>query len=173
MLELRLVRALIGLNGHLLEAMAKDGTIDRLTGERLRQIREAPNPVKLSSQFAGRKPVPSGYNFSLPGNLVMYLMLNLMVFGGAAMAGSRRSGIIKRLMTSAASRLEIVLGKIYGNTLLGAAQVIFFLLLGKYVFHVNLGSEPAGSHIAPADPGLGGGGAGGAGGIVPVPAKTG
>ncbi len=141
MLELRLVRALIGLNGHLLEAIAQDGKIETLTAERLRQIREAPNPVKLESHFAGRKPVPSGYNFSLPGNLVMYLMLNLMVFGGAAMAACRRNGIIKRLTTSAASRLEIVLGKIYGNTLLGVAQILYFLLLGKFVFHVNLGAN--------------------------------
>jgi ABC-type multidrug transport system permease subunit len=141
LLELRLVRALIGLNGHLLEAIAQDGTIESLTGERLRGIREAPNPVKLESHFAGRKPVPSGYNFSLPANLVMYLVLNLMVFGGAAMAACRRNGIIKRLTTSAASRLEIVLGKIYGNTLLGAAQIVYFLLLGKFVFHMNLGAN--------------------------------
>jgi ABC-2 type transport system permease protein len=46
-----------------------------------------------------------------------------------------------RLMTSAASPLEIVLGKIYGNSLLGAAQIVYFLLLGKFVFHVNLGAN--------------------------------
>ncbi len=141
MLELRLARALVGLNGHLLEAVAKDGTISGLTEQRLREIREAPNPVSLNSHFAGRKPVPSGYNFSLPGTLVMYLMLNLLVFGGTSMAASRRNGIIRRLTTSAASPLEIVLGKIYGNTLLGAAQIVFFLLLGKFVFHVNLGEN--------------------------------
>jgi len=141
LLELRLARALIGLNGHLLEAITREGTIATLTEERLREIRETPNPVKLNSHFAGRRPVPSGFNFSLPGNLVMYLMLNLLVFGGASMAASRRNGILRRLTTSAASRLEIVLGKIYGNTLLGAAQVVFFLLLGKFVFHVNLGAN--------------------------------
>lgn len=141
MLDLRLTRALIGLNGHLLEAAAKDGTIETLTGRRLREIRETPNPVNLNSHFAGRKPVPSGYNFSLPGNLVMYLMLNLLVFGGAGMAATRRNGIIRRLMTSAASRWEIVLGKIYGNTLLGAAEIAFFLFLGKFVFKVNLGAN--------------------------------
>jgi ABC-type multidrug transport system permease subunit len=141
LLELRLTRALIGLNSHLLEASARDGTIETLTGPRLRDIQQAPNPVKLNARFAGRKPVPSGYNFSLPGNLVMYLTLNLLVFGGTAMAASRRNGIIKRLMTSGASRLEIVLGKIYGNTLLGAAQVVYFLFLGKFVFRVNLGAN--------------------------------
>jgi ABC-type multidrug transport system permease subunit len=144
LLELRLTRALIGLNGHLLEAASQDGALATLTEPRLREIREAPNPVRLDAHFAGRKPVPSGFNFSLPGNLVMYLMLNLLVFGGTAMAAARRNGIIKRLFISAASRLEIVLGKIYGNTLLGAAQIAYFLLLGKFVFHVNLGANLSG-----------------------------
>ncbi len=141
LLELRLTRALIGLNGHLLEAVTRDGTRATLTGPRLREIREAPNPVKLNSHFGGRKPLPSGFNFSLPGNLVMYLMLNLLIFGGTSMAGARRNGVIKRLMTSAASRREIVMGKIYGNTLLGAAQVAYFLMIGKFVFRVNLGAN--------------------------------
>src|SRR5208283_1446390 len=56
MLELRLTRALIGLNGHLLEAAAKDGMLETLTEQRLREIREAPNPVTLDAHFAGRKP---------------------------------------------------------------------------------------------------------------------
>jgi ABC-type multidrug transport system permease subunit len=141
MLDLRLIRALIGLNGHLLEAAAMDGTMAELTEQSLNEIREAPDPVHLDSRFAGRKPVPSGFNFSLPGNLVMYLMLNLLIFGGTSMAASRRNGILKRLTMSGASRLEIVLGKIYGNTLLGGAQIVFFLLLGKFVFHVNLGAN--------------------------------
>jgi ABC-2 type transport system permease protein len=141
MLELRLTRALIGLNGHLLEAIGRDGTAGNLTEADLREIRDAPNPVNLNSHFAGRRPVPSGFNFSLPGNLVMYLMLNLLIFGGTSMASSRRSGILRRLTTSGASRLEIVVGKIYGNALLGGAQIIYFLLLGKFVFHVNLGAN--------------------------------
>jgi ABC-2 type transport system permease protein len=141
MLDLRLIRALIGLNGHLLEEVAVDGTMADLTEQSLNEIREAPDPVHLDSRFAGRKPVPSGFNFSLPGNLVMYLMLNLLIFGGTSMAASRRNGILKRLTMSGASRLEIILGKIYGNTLLGGAQIVYFLLLGKFVFHVNLGAN--------------------------------
>jgi len=141
MLDLRLTRALIGLNGHLLEAAGMDGTMAELTEQSLNEIRNAPDPVHLDSRFAGRKPVPSGFNFSLPGNLVMYLMLNLLIFGGTSMAASRRSGILKRLTMSGASRLEIVLGKIYGNALLGGAQIVYFLLLGKFAFHVNLGAN--------------------------------
>ena len=45
MLDLRLTRALIGLNGHLLEAAGMDGTMAELTEQSLNEIRNAPDPV--------------------------------------------------------------------------------------------------------------------------------
>jgi ABC-type multidrug transport system permease subunit len=39
------------------------------------------------------------------------------------------------------TRGEIVFGKIYGLMLLGVVQILFFLALGKFVFHVNLGAN--------------------------------
>ena len=93
-----------------------------------------PNPVSLNATFAGRKPVPSGFNFSLPGNLVMYLMMNLLIFGGATIAAERRNGVIKRLMVHPVTRLELVMGKIYGLMLLGIVQIVFFLAAGNSCF---------------------------------------
>ena len=100
-----------------------------------------PNPVSLNASSPGRKPVPSGFNFSLPGNLVMYLMMNLLIFGGATIAAERRNGVIKRLMVHPVTRLELVMGKIYGLMLLGVVQILFFLAVGKFLFHVNLGAN--------------------------------
>jgi len=85
--------------------------------------------------------VPSGFNFSLPGNLVMYLMMNLLIFGGATVAAERRNGVIKRLMVHPVTHLEIVMGKIYGLMLLGLVQILFFLAIGRFLFHVNLGAN--------------------------------
>jgi ABC-type multidrug transport system permease subunit len=97
--------------------------------------------VSLEAKFAGRKPVPSGFNFSLPGNLVMYLMMNLLIFGGSTIAAERRNGVIKRIMVHPVTRLELVMGKIYGLMLLGLVQILFFLAVGKFLFHVNLGAN--------------------------------
>jgi ABC-2 type transport system permease protein len=141
LIEVRLVRALIAMNGHLLEAATATNQPGLLTEEKLRAVMAAPNPVSLNATFAGRKPVPSGFNFSLPGNLVMYLMMNLLIFGGATVAAERRNGVIKRLMVHPLTRLELVTGKIYGLMLLGAAQILFFLAVGKFLFHVNLGAN--------------------------------
>jgi ABC-2 type transport system permease protein len=141
LVELRVLRALIAMNGHLLEAAGPDTNAPDWTEARLRSVMASPNPVRLESRFAGRKPVPSGFNFSLPGNLVMYVMMNLLIFGGTTMAAERRNGVLRRLMVCPIRRLELVMGKIYGLVLLGLVQILFFLVLGKFAFHVNLGAN--------------------------------
>ena len=141
LIELRLVRALIAMNGHLLQAATATNEPGTISEGKLRQIMAEPNPVSLNAQFAGRKPVPSGFNFSLPGNLVMFLMMNLLIFGGATMSAERSNGVIKRLMACPVARLELVMGKIYGLILLGLTQILFLLVAGKFLFHVNLGAN--------------------------------
>jgi ABC-type multidrug transport system permease subunit len=71
----------------------------------------------------------------------MYLMMNLLIFGGATVAAERRNGVIKRFLVHPVRRGEIVMGKIYGLMLLGAVQIGFFLTLGRFVFGVNLGAN--------------------------------
>ncbi len=144
LIELRLVRALIAMNGHLLEAATQTNGGSAITEDKLRAVMAAPNPVTLNAHFAGRKPVPSGYSFSLPGNLVMYLMMDLLIFGGVTLASERQRGVIKRLMVHPLSRVELVMGKIYGLMLLGGIQIVFLLLAGKFLFHVNLGANVPG-----------------------------
>jgi ABC-type multidrug transport system permease subunit len=141
LIEMRMVGALIGMNGHLLEAATATNAPGTISEGTLREIMAGPNPVSLNARFAGRKPVPSGFNFSLPGNLVMFLMMNLLIFGGATVAAERRNGVIKRLMACPVTRREIVLGKIYGLILLGLAQIFFLLAAGKFLFHINLGAN--------------------------------
>jgi ABC-type multidrug transport system permease subunit len=141
LIEARLVRALIAMNGHLLEAATQTNHPGGFTESQLREIMGRPNPVSLDAKFAGRKPVPTGFNFSLPGNLVMYLMMNLLIFGGATVSAERRNGVIRRLMVLPVTHLELVLGKIYGLMLLGGVQILFFLTVGKFIFHVTLGAN--------------------------------
>ena len=140
-IEVRLVRALIAMNSHLLETATQTGGPPAVTEEKFRAVMNTPNPVSLDVRFAGRKPVPSGFNFSLPGNLVMYLMMNLLLFGGATMAAERRNGVIKRLMVHPVARGELVTGKIYGLMLLGVVQILFFLAVGRFALGVSLGAN--------------------------------
>ena len=141
LIEVHLVRALIAMNGHLMETAAETNAAGTFTEAQLRSILAKPDQVSLKVSFAGRKPVPSGFNFSLPGNLVMYLMMNLLIFGGSTIAAERRNGVIKRFMVHPVTHLQIVTGKIYGLMLLGGVQILFLLTAGKLLFHVNLGAN--------------------------------
>jgi ABC-type transport system involved in cytochrome c biogenesis permease component len=137
MVELRLVRALIVMNSLLVEHAIANPAAAPTEGA-LRVLLERENPVSLRSSFAGRKPMPVGFNQSLPGNLVMYLLLNLMVFGGASVAAERRNGVMRRLMTQPARKGELVMGKVCGLILLGMVQVAIFLAIGQFLLGVNI-----------------------------------
>jgi ABC-type multidrug transport system permease subunit len=141
LIELRLIRAIVAMNSHLFELASRgNGPINEVE---LRALAKAENPVSLESQFAGRNPIPSGFNQSLPGTLVQFLMMNLMIFGGASVAGERAEGVMRRLAVYPIRRWELVIGKVYGRFLLGVVQIAFFLLLGQFLFKVNLGNNLA------------------------------
>ena len=44
-------------------------------------------------------------------------------------------------MVHPVTKFELVQGKIYGLMLLGVVQILFFLAVGKFLFHVNLGAN--------------------------------
>lgn len=137
LIELRLIRAIVALNSHLFELASRNaGPINE---PELRALAQAENPVSLKAQFAGRNPIPAGFNQSLPGTLVQFLIMNLMIFGGASIAGERSDGVLRRLAVHPIRRWELVVGKVYGRFLLGLVQIVFFLLLGQFIFKVNLG----------------------------------
>lgn len=140
LVELRVWRALVALNSALVEHAAENGHTQP-TEEGLRAIRQRADPVALKAEFAGRRPIPSGYGLSLPGNLVMYLMMNLLIFGGATVAWERRSGVLRRMRVQPISQGGLVAGKLYGLMLLGMAQVTVFLLMGRFLFKVNVGDQ--------------------------------
>jgi len=139
LIELRLIRAVVAMNSHLFELASRNK--EPLNETDLRALAKAENPVLLKAQFAGRNPTPSGFNQSLPGTLVQFLMMNLLIFGGASVAGERADGVLRRLAVYPIRRWELVIGKVYGRFLLGGVQIVFFLLLGQFLFKVNLGQN--------------------------------
>jgi ABC-2 type transport system permease protein len=130
MVELRLLRGVVALNSHLLE---QSGSGNPPTEEAILKLRENPDPVSLKVSFGTRKAIPAGYNQSVPGILVMFTMMNLLIFGGATLAGERREGVIRRLMVQPLNRYELILGKIAGLLLLGAVQIVFLLVAARFL----------------------------------------
>lgn len=141
LIELRLVRAILALNSYLIELVTRQGEAARTNAAAWAAVRARENPVRLEARFAGRQPIPTGFSFSLPGIMVMYLIMNLTVFGGTALAADRRNGVLRRCHALAVRRGELVAGKLYGLLLLGAVQIAFLLLVGRFVLGVPLGAN--------------------------------
>lgn len=141
LVELRLLRAVMAMNAHLIELVSRYGRTAVTNEWAWRSVLSLEDPVRLESRFAGRRPVPSGFNFSLPGILVMYLLMNLTVFGGASLAAERRYGVLRRLSTTAVPRGAVIAGKLYGLGLLGGVQILFLLVAGRFLFGVPLGAN--------------------------------
>ena len=102
---------------------------------------DTPPPVSLQSSHAGRRPQPVGFSFSLPGNLVAYLFLNLLIFGGSSVAEERRLGVLRRIAINPVTKLEMLFGKIYGLMLLAGVQIVVMLLAGRFLFGVDIGAN--------------------------------
>lgn len=141
LVELRLARAIIALNSHLIQFASEHGATAALNEAELRAIAERQNPVSLRAQFAGRNPIPAGFNQSLPGNLTMFLLMNLLTFGGATVSWERTNGVLRRIVVHPVRKYEVVLGKVYGLFLLGCVQITLLLLLGRFVFKMNIGGN--------------------------------
>ena len=141
LVEARLLRALVSINGLLFEQAAGEGRPGPPTRDDLVALRTPPAAVVLEATFAGPKPVPAGFNLSVPGNLVMYLLMNLLIVGGATMAWERRSGVLRRVLIQPVTRMELVAGKLYGLLLLGLVQIVILLLAGRYLFGVEFGAQ--------------------------------
>ncbi|EDY80685.1 hypothetical protein VDG1235_301 [Verrucomicrobiia bacterium DG1235] len=141
LVEVSLFRAAVAFNGYLVEHATAYGADMPIVEEALKEVMLRDNPVRLEARFAGRKPIPVGMNQSLPGNLVTYLLLNLMVFGGASIANERRAGILRRLSISPIGRVELLGGKLFGLMLLACVQIAVFMILGQFAFGVNMGDQ--------------------------------
>jgi ABC-2 type transport system permease protein len=143
MVQVRLVRALVALNSRLIDHAARHG--GRMpTSEDGDSWRQSEDQVRVEARFAGRKPIPTGFNLSLPGVLVMYLMMNLLVFGGTTLATERRNGVLRRIATQPVTRGNLIAGKIYGLVLLAAVQIAVMLAIGRFGLGVNLGGNLGG-----------------------------
>jgi ABC-2 type transport system permease protein len=135
--EARLVRALVALNGYLIE----HGTKTNLTEASLRAVIAKPNTVSVTSSWGSRKPIPKGYNQSIPGVLVMFVMMNLLIFGGTSVASERREGVLRRFAVHPVTRMQLVYGKIAGLLGLGLVQITYMLVAAALLMHFRLGSQ--------------------------------
>lgn len=100
--------------------------------------------VRVKASWAGGRATPAGLYQSIPGNLVMFVLIATLTYGTALLALERGNGTLRRLAISPLSRGELILGKALGRVAIALVQLGVFIFIGLAVFRIDWGSSPAG-----------------------------
>jgi ABC-2 type transport system permease protein len=84
--------------------------------------------------------VPSGFDHVIPGTMVQFIMMMVLIYGGITVMDDRKKGVLGRILFSATSFAELFGGKFLGRVLMGLLQAAILILTGKLFFHLNLGN---------------------------------
>lgn len=88
------------------------------------------------------RPPPSGMAFTFPAYLIMFVLMNTIMFGGITLANERAQKQLIRLMAAPVNAVDIFLGKILGRLLQPIFQILVLLLLGWFLMNIYLGDHP-------------------------------
>ena len=84
--------------------------------------------------------VPSGFDHVIPGILVQFVMMMVLVYGGISVMEDRKRRVLARILYSSTSFAELFGGKFLGRVLMGLLQSAILVAAGKLFFHLNLGN---------------------------------
>jgi ABC-type Na+ efflux pump permease subunit len=100
--------------------------------------------VQVTSRFPENTVtvVPSGFDHSIPGTTVQFIMMMVMIYGGITVMEDRKKGILGRMLFSPLSTGEVFQAKLLGRWLMGLMQALMLIVVGKIFFRLNLGSFP-------------------------------
>ena len=90
-----------------------------------------------------RQKIPSGFEQSIPGILVMFTLLVLLTSGASMLAVERNQGLLRRLAAAPISRAEVVSGKWGSRMALAALQIGVALAIGTWLFSMHWGPDLA------------------------------
>jgi ABC-type Na+ efflux pump permease subunit len=137
--QFRAARAVYGLVASL-AALGADGSDPG--PDTLARLRQEPRALAVDERSAGkRERIPTGYEQTIPGTLVMFTMIVLLTSGAIGIVIERRSGLLRRLASAPIRRGEVVLGKWLGLLALGLVQIGFGMLLGTLAFGMRWGPD--------------------------------
>jgi ABC-type multidrug transport system permease subunit len=135
--QVRLSRAVYTTLGDLI-LVASSGR--PVTAEALEAQAKQPRLLTMKVASAGNRTyVPSGFEQSVPGTMVMFCLLVLFTTGGVSLVVERNQGILRRLASAPMSRSAVVLAKWASRMFLGVIQIAFAMLAGTVLFHLRWG----------------------------------
>jgi ABC-type multidrug transport system permease subunit len=84
--------------------------------------------------------VPSGFDHVIPGILVQFVMMMVLIYGGISVMEDRKRRVLARILYSSASFAELFAGKFLGRVLMGLLQSAILIVAGLLFFRLNLGN---------------------------------
>lgn len=135
--QARVRRAVIRTLGDLAVLAAADSIP---TDTALARMAGRPPAVALDVRQAFPAPrIPTGLRQSVPGVLVMFMLMVLVTGGIERLFVDRKEGLLRRLASSPLSRGEIVLSRIFSRAVVGVFMAVFALIVGAALFRIDWG----------------------------------
>lgn len=88
------------------------------------------------------RPPPSGFNQSLPGMLVMFVIQMILTYGGVTLVNDQIRGQLRRLLATPVRPFQAYAAKVGARVVLAFLQGCVLLLCGAVLFHLSLGDHP-------------------------------
>ncbi len=110
------------------------------TNAAIERLNAMPRALRLEVTPAGkRRIVPSGFEQTIPGIMVMFVILVMTTSGAILLVIERRQGLLKRLACTPIARTSVVTGKWSGKLVLGIVQMAFAMVSGTVLFKMQWG----------------------------------
>jgi len=100
--------------------------------------------VRVKSEFPANTVtvVPSGFDHTIPGTTIQFIMMMVLIYGGISVMEDRKKGVLARMLFSPLSTGELFRAKLLGRWGLGLLQAIMLFVVGKIFFGLKLGNVP-------------------------------
>ena len=101
--------------------------------------------VQVKSRFPENTVtvVPSGFDHSIPGTTIQFIMMMVIIYGGISVMEDRKKGVLARMLFSPLSKGEVFQAKLLGRWGMGVVQALILFAVGQIPpLNLNLGNVP-------------------------------
>jgi ABC-2 type transport system permease protein len=97
--------------------------------------------VQVKTKFPERTVtvVPSGFDHSIPGTTIQFIMMMVIIYGGVTVLEDRKKGVLARMLFSPLSKGDVFRAKLLGRWAMGLVQALILIVVGTALFKLNLG----------------------------------
>ncbi len=122
-------------------ASADPNAVARQASQQATQLSRTP-PLTLQTQVAKQNQSDNNYDQVVPGYALMFALFAVGA-GAGTILDEKEAGTWKRLLVAPISRWALLGGKLGAQFVRALAQIALLFIVGKLLFHIDLGSVPA------------------------------